>query len=229
MRNHFKTGLYFAVLALGIAANQSYAADKFPAESPEGLKLQPKSKASAVYLREGVSFAEYDKVTILECYVAFRKNWQREQNRYDPSRVRDSDVLRIKTDLAQLFKEVFIKELTKRGQTVVAEPGTGVLILRPALVNLDAYAPDTLSASRSWSVASDAGHATLFLEVYDGVSSELLARVFDSEIAGQESFATARTRATNRADAEQMLAHWAVGLGTYLENARAAGAKPAAR
>ncbi len=232
MRSHLKAALCFAVLALGIASNQSYAADKLPEVSPEGLKLMPKTKAAAVYLREGVSFSGYTKVAILDCYVAFRKNWQRDMNATDPFKVKDDDVMRIKKDLGALFKEVFTKELTKKGQTVTTEAGPGVLILRPALVNLYVTAPDTMSASRSWSYAADAGQATLFMEFYDGVSGELLARVLDTRVAGDDTFATARSRVTNRADAEQMLAKWAVGLGTYLENARAsaataAGAAPA--
>ena len=73
----------------------------------------PKTKVSAVYLRDGASFGGYTKVAILDCYVAFKKNWQREQNNgVNPFKVSDDDITRIKTELADEFKKVWTKELT---------------------------------------------------------------------------------------------------------------------
>jgi hypothetical protein len=104
---------------------------------------------------------------------------------------------------------------------VVSTDGSGVLILRPAIVNLDIAAPDTMSAGRSTTFTDATGQATLFLELYDGVTNELLARVLDVEQAGTEGSFYIRNGVTNRADAQRMLAKWANLLGAYLENARA--------
>jgi len=203
----------------------SVNAKELPAESPEGLKLVPKTKASAVYLREGADFSGYSKVAILDCYVAFRKDWQRDQNRNsaNPFKVSDQDVARIKKELAEEFKIVFTKELTKKGEMVV-EPGgvgTGVLILRPAIVNLDIVAPDTMDAGRSRTFSASTGQATLFLELYDGVSGELLARALDVEAGDTSSFIEVRNRVTNTADAQRVLKKWADMLGKFLQNSRA--------
>jgi hypothetical protein len=217
-------------VAIGAAVFSHSAAAKkdLPAVSPEGLKLVPKTKAGAVYLREGVDFSHYDKVAILDCYVAFREDWKRDQNDgINRFKVDDSDVERIKTGLAEEFKKVFAKQLTAKGQTVVTTGGKGVLVLRPAIINLDVTSPDTMDPG-SKSYAASAGTATLFLELYDGVSSALLARVLDSEEAGDYGFAMIRNRVTNKADADRMFAKWADALGGYLQNARAAAAKPAA-
>jgi hypothetical protein len=191
--------------------------------SPDGLKLVPKTKVSAVYLREGADFSGYDKVAILECFVAFRKNWQGNINsgRTGSNKVSDSDVIRIKTELAEEFKKVFSAQLTAKGQTVVSTGGTGVLVLRPAIINLEIAAPDTMSAGRSTTITDAAGQATLFLELYDGVTNELLARVLDVEQAGTQGTVYVRNGVTNRADARRMLAKWADLLGAYLQNARA--------
>jgi hypothetical protein len=210
-----------AISAIAFTRTASAAKNELPAVSPDGLKLMPKTKVSAVYLRDGADFSGYDKVAILDCFVAFRKNWQRDTNNQSTSKVSDSDVIRIKTELAQEFKAVFSKQLTAKGQTVVPTDGPGVLILRPAIVNLDIAAPDTMSAGRSTTYSESTGQATLFLELYDGVSNELLARVLDVEQAGTESTIYIRNGVTNRADAQRMMAKWANLLGTYLQNARA--------
>lgn len=211
--------LIVCMLAAGFS-HTAAAAKALPEVSPEGLKLVPKTKVSAVYMREGADFSGYDKVAILDCYVAFRKNWQRDRNSTAGYRVSDSDVTRIKTELAEEFKKVFAAELTAKGETVVAAGGTGVLVLRPAIINLDVTAPDTMSAGERTFSAS-AGQATLYLELYDAVTSELLARAIDVEEAGDRGFVTVRNGATNRADAQRVLKKWADLLGTFLQNARA--------
>jgi Protein of unknown function (DUF3313) len=210
-----------ALLTVGAVSMPAHAKDELPAVSPEGLKLMSDTKASVVYLREGADFSGYDKVAILDCYVAFRKDWKRDQDRLNPTKVSDNDVIRIKAELAKEFKKVFGKRLTKKGETVVTAPGTGVLILRPAIVNLDIAAPDTAKAGRSYAITADSGQATLFLELYDGVSNELLARAIDVRVADYSNSPSVRSAVTNRAEAEDILTTWADLLGTFLQNSRA--------
>jgi Protein of unknown function (DUF3313) len=224
-------GAFGFVLALGLLVNQPvHAAESVPEVSPEGLKLVPKTKVAVVYLREGADFSGYSKVAILDCYVAFKKDWKRDQNSSNHFKVGEDDVARIKTELAEEFKKVFSKQLTAKGETVVPAPGPGVLVLRPAIVNLDAYAPDTSQATPSRSYSAAAGMATLFLELYDSSTGELLMRVIDTREAGTDGFVTVRNGVTNRADAQRLLARWADQLGVFLAEARsvaATGAEPA--
>lgn len=218
------TALVTAVLGFGLLAftTSAEAAKKLPEESPEGLKLVPKTKVSAVYLRDGVSFAGYTKVAILDCYVAFKKNWKRDQNEGpNPFKVSDSDITRIKTELADEFKKVWTKELTAKGQTVVTTTGPDVLILRPAIIDLDVGAPATMEPGITHTFSASAGQATLFLELYDSVTSELLARIYDAETVDDMGFISVRNSVTNRADADRMLKKWADLLGTHLQDARA--------
>jgi hypothetical protein len=202
---------------------------ELPAVSPEGLKLVPNTKVSAVYMRDGASFNGYNKLAILDCYVAFRKDWKRDQNDgINKFKVDEGDVTRIKTELAEMFKDVFSKELTAKGESVVTTGGTGVLILRPAILNLDVTAPDTMQPG-SRTFAASAGQATLYLELLDGVSGELLMRVMDVEEAGDYGLTEIRNSVTNRSDASRMLKKWADRLGVFLQNARAsAGGVPTA-
>ena len=221
--------LVAATLATGIAGVGQFAAaakQQLPETTPEGLKLVPKTKAGAVYLREGANFSGYDKIMIIDCYVAFRKNWQRDQNDLRPFKVSDGDMARIKKDLAEEFKKVFTEELTAKGEKIVTEEGTGVLIIRPAIINLDVTAPDTMDpGSRTFSAS--AGQATLYLELYDGVTSELLVKALDTEVADDMAFVEMRNGVTNRSDARRMLKKWANQLGAALQNARASAPAPA--
>lgn len=229
-RRGLKVTLGVAALLVGLLGHgQACSAEsKLPETTAEGLKLMPNTKVSALYVREGADFSGYDKVAILDCHVAFRKDWKRDQNQgANPFRVSDSDMTKIRTQLADQFRKVFSRELTAKGQTMVTVAGPGVLILRPAIINLDVVAPDTMKpGSRTFSTS--AGQATLLLEVYDSVTSELLARVYDTETLGASNFIQVQNGVTNRAEAEQVLTNWARQLASYLEYASGI-AKPAAR
>ena len=225
MRQPLNGILHFVafVLAAFTLSHAYGAASNLPEVTPEGLKLVPNTKVSAVYLRDGADFSGYDKVKILDCYVAFRKNWKLDHNGGSLLLVSDSDMTRIKTQLADEFKKVFTRELAAKGQALVTVDGKGVLILRPAIINLDVTAPDTMSVSPSRSFSTSAGQATLFLELYDSVTGELLARAYDAELAGESGFIGVRNGMTNRSDADRVLTKWATILGTFLENARNSG------
>jgi hypothetical protein len=139
--------------------------------------------------------------------------------------VNDADITRIKAKLAKEFKEVFIKVLTAKGQTVVTEDGSDVLILRPAIINLDVTAPDTRSPGMSHTVTASAGQMTLYLELYDSVTSDLLARVVDPKAdRGMGTFSISDS-VSNKMAADRILKSWATILAEYLQNAREGAAK----
>ncbi len=222
--NHRSRALPIVVLATALSmllVGNSQAAEAAMAPvSPEGLKLVPSPNVRVLYLREGADFSGYDKFAMLECYVAFRKNWKLDQNSGQSFRVTDSDIVRIKNDLAKEFRTVFVRELTAKGMTQVTAVGKGVLILRPAIINLDIVAPETMNSGRD-NYSTSAGQATLLLEVFDSVTSELLARVIDTQSAGDSrSIDVRRSGLSNRADADKILTKWADLLGTALQHAR---------
>ena len=208
------------VAMLAFAAVQfAQAAEKLPETTPEGLVLQKKTKLEVVYLRPGVKFDRYDKVAILDCFMAFRKNWQQDQSM--DFQIGKQDMDRIKTLLAAEFKKVFVAELQdKGGYQVVDEGAPDVLVLRPAIINLDIQAPANAGpAGMSATFSASAGQMTLYLEVYDSVTSELLARVIDPE-AGQDSgMIEMQSGVTNRIEADRILKKWAGILRGALDTA----------
>ena len=194
-----------------------------PEVSPDGLELKVATRSTTAYKKEGVDFAEYDKVQILPSIVAFKKNWKKDYNRSKGSitgRVRDEDVIRIKADVAQLFDEVFKEEFGKDAKfPIVDEVSSNTLVIRAAIVDLDIAAPDVRSAANVKTYTSHAGQATLFLELYDGVSGELLARVINASVAGDNGYTQWANRVSNRVDAKRMIRKWAQTLRTKYDEA----------
>lgn len=202
------------------------AKEELPEVTHDGLHLVPDTQVAAAYVKPGVDFSGYDRLMILEAYVAFKKNWVREQQRSSIHRVTNRDVERMKREMAELFREVFVEELeTKGGYPVVDGADTDVLLLRPAIIDLDVTAPDLDRAGRSYNFAASAGAATLFLELYDSVSGEILARVLDRQAAHDAGrIMSWSNRVTNRAAAERVLAGWAGLLRERLDAVHGGGA-----
>jgi len=188
----------------------------------DGLQLQKHTKQRLVYLKPGATFSQYDRVAILECYVEFRKNWARDYNSEHQSlenQVTNQDIERMKSALSTEFKKVFVNELTRGGYQVVDTTAPDVLVLRPALVNVDATAPDLMTANMERTVVKSAGEMTLYLELWDSTTNTILARVMDAE-ADQQPFAQPANRVTNTAAADTILKSWADELVGHLDAVR---------
>jgi hypothetical protein len=209
---------YLAPLLLALLAGGACAAD-LPETSHDGLQLVP-GKVKVLYVKPGASLSPYKRVAITDAYVAFRKDWERE-HKTGALRVSAKDMEKIKTGLAADLRKIFTEELQKGGYEVVQEGGDDVLVLRPAIIDLDVAAPDTMEPGRSRSFSTSAGAMTLYLEVYDGASGEILVRAVDPKEARDNGRMMWQTSVTNRAEADRMLRKWAVLLREALDRARA--------
>jgi len=175
-------------------------------------------------MKPGANLDDYDKVALLACYVAFNKNWQRNYNDQSMDlmdRVTDQDMKDIRDKLAAEFNKVFTEVLTKDGQQMVTKGGTGVLVVQPAIVNLEITSPDVMTAGMQQNYSADAGQMTLYMQLYDGKTGDIIARIIDPEAAGDEAFEV-RNSVTNMADADRILRRWAKILSSHLETVRAA-------
>ena len=190
-----------------------------PQETPQGLKLVTNTDHRLVYKADGADLHNYTRVRIIDCAVAFEKNWQRDYNRHERSldlKVSDKDMERIQGDLAEEFREQFTEVMTERGYDVVDEAAPDVMIIRPAIVNLQITAPDTRSATRTLQYVASPGQMTLYLELYDSVSNAQLAVVMDAEDGGRGMPRMQANRVTNIAAADRMLKDWANELADHL-------------
>ena len=199
--------------------SSAWAKNKLPEVSSDGLHLVKHSKVEAAYLKPGATLDKYSKVKILDCFVQFRKNWERDYNMNElglEGRVRDKDADDIKKRLAAEFMKEFTKVLTEGGHEVVDETGDDVLLLRPAIINLDVTAPDIPGAGMSRTYVASAGQMTLYMEMYDSATSTLIARVVDPEAGDTGGIAMAANRVTNLAEARRILHRWAKLLNDHL-------------
>lgn len=220
-----RTLVFFSFL-LALAGNLPAAAeDTAPEVSLEGLELVDKSRHGEVYQDPNVDWSAYTQIRLDPATVAFRKNWQRDQNRTQPFKVRTEDMERIKSDLAALFGEVFTEELTGAGGYQLAdENGPQVMRITPRIVDLDVYAPDTPTPARTNQYSESAGRMTLKLEIFDSVTGDLIATISDRQEDPRLGWMEWRTRVSNRQDAERMLRRWATDLRERLDAARSESA-----
>lgn len=209
---------------LMVAAGVSLAKTDFPETTDDGLTKVKSKNADVLYVKEGATLEGYKRIALLEPYVAFRKDWMKDQNqnriRDLSNRVSEKDMDRIKKELAAEFMRVFTKELSEEGgYEITEESASDVLVLRPAIVNLDVNAPDLRNASMMRSYVSSAGEMTLYLELHDGVTGDIIAKAIDERDDNRAGGGQRANSVTNRSAADRILKIWANSMRKALDEA----------
>jgi hypothetical protein len=219
-----RIGALMATAALGIA--QAATSELEDAMGAEGLARIKSKDLDMVYTRPGASLATYKKVMLDPVEVSFSKNW-------DPKRTGSNIKLGqaeregIRTGVAKITMEQFSKELqAKNGYPVVTAAGPDVLRARAKVVNLYVNAPDANAAGRSRTYTLSAGEATLFLELFDSETGQILARVVDRREGRNNGMVMLASPVQGAAEAEQIVQVWGHVLRKAMDTAHAAsGAK----
>jgi hypothetical protein len=214
--------LLVTACVLWVGVQPVSARDELPSVTTDGLVRVKGSEMNVVYAAEGIDLGIYDKVLFTEVAVAFKKNWQRDQNRFDSFKVRDRDVQRIRTELAELFKDVFNEQLAADGHVLASAPAEDVLVVRPAIFNLDVTAPSTSGPSRVYQFSESAGEMSLYLELYDSLTGDILLKAIDRKRDRSGTGMSWNTSISNRVAAEKMLKGWAKLLSSALSEAQEA-------
>ena len=207
------------------------ADDDIPEFTHDGLQRVIDSKFAIAYVKPDADFSRYNRFMILDCYVAFKKDWQQNYNRDQVSlsgrRVTDIDMERMRRNMAELFREVFVEELTENdGYELVDAPAVDVLLIRPAITDLEASAPDTRGAGRSYTFVDSTGAATLYIELYDSISGKILARTVDRKTSSDGGKKQWANRASSRQDAKRVLHTWAGWLRERLDEIHGQAGQP---
>jgi hypothetical protein len=206
----------FCALLMAPLTNLSAKDKQADDPSLEGFSVVEKNRWESMYVNPAVDWNRYRQFQLEPATVAFRKNWQRDQNRYDFDKVPDREVERIKTDLSELFGAEFTESLIlKGGYELANDSGADVMRIEPHIVDLDIYAPDTRNdpgIRRQYTESS--GRMTLKLNIYDSVSGELIATVSDRQNAPWRGYWQWTTSVTNYADARRIIRIWA---GDFIE------------
>ncbi len=209
-------GTRFAGIAMVMSAMVAAPAlaQKYPETTVEGLPRIGHDRLDAVYWQPDATLAGYASVIIETPQVAFRKNWQRDQNRSRGvnDRITADYMQRVRTDLADRFVAIFTEELEQAGYPVVSEAADDVLLLRPEIVDLDIYAPDVMAPGRRLAYTTSAGRMTLQMDLLDSATAALIGRVIDRRRARENLAGQISNSVTNRVEADRMLRRWATIL-----------------
>jgi len=210
----------FALIFSFATISPVWAKKDLPAINDEGMELVKNSDLATVYADPDADLSIYNRVMLLDATVAFKKDWKRNQNRGNSLKVRDKDMVKIQEEVAEVFREVFTKELVDGGYEIADEVGEDVLLVKPAIVDLDIAAPDIPSSGRTTSFAESAGEMTLNLELYDSLTNDKIAKATDRKRDRRDGRMEWRTSVSNRADARRMMKGWAKALRSALDEAR---------
>jgi len=156
------------------------------------------------WVKPGEDFSQYTRVALLDCFVAFKKGW-----RMNHPEVGNYDIERIKKALSEEFNKVFTQELEKGGYPIATKPAEDVLLVRPAIIDLEITAPDTMDDVSSITFTTSAGSMALYVEFYDSVSNEILARAVDRRQANHIGGIEETSLGSNMYDARKLLKYWA--------------------
>jgi hypothetical protein len=203
------------------------AQDDPPEVTVDGLHLVKGTTMALVYAKPGVDLSQYNRIFLAQPQVAFRKNWLQTQNSIPNQTVTSEDMQRIRTELAELFIEVFRQELQNNGGYVLVDGAAGdVLIVRPAIIDLDVFSPDTPGTAGTRSAIPSAGTMTLYIELIDSVTGDMLVKAIDNKYDRTRTRIQVQNRVRNEAAAREMLGEWAVLLRLALDEARTRVSRP---
>lgn len=208
MIRHMVIALAFAVTASSFSSPCIGAA---PPQSWDGLVQVKSKRLDLVYLQPGADFRSYTKVMLDPTEVAFAKDWKLDYNRSAASmssRISDDDVLKAAAEGVKAAGDIFQQAWTKGGYQVVTTPGPDVLRVRTGVLNIRVSAPDQMTSGRSYSFATEAGQATLFVEARDSLTGVLLGRAVDQKIIGDSTIGR-RSSVSNRGDFRDQVERWA--------------------
>jgi hypothetical protein len=227
MTNRSTTALHSLLLAMSLllagAAAPAANASLEEVMSYDGLQKISVKGIDLAYARPGAKLSTYRRVMIDPVEVAFSKSWNpKATGRMLP--VSEGDRERIRTGIADIVREEFVKELqSNSGYQVVTAPAPDVLRVKAHIANLYVNAPDTGTSTRSYVVS--AGEMTLVAELYDSESGQVEARLVDRREARSNTRLQLTGAMQNADEARTIAAAWARILRTSMDRAHGVGGK----
>lgn len=212
----------FLVLTTAFAASK---ADLEKALSYDGLQKISVKGIDLAYARPGATLGSYNRIMLEPVDVAFNKNWKPTR---DGSRIKLSAAERenIRTGVAKIVYDAFVRELQgDSNYQLVSDPGPDVLRVKVHIVNLFVNAPDTRTTAPTRTYIVSAGEMTIFAELFDSETGEVLARVVDRREARRSGGLTLTNSVVNADEAQSVAASWARILRGALDKAHGIGSR----
>jgi len=209
MKPHLAAALATTLLLGMLNCAIAWSRDNQPPVTVDGLHLVPDTRLGLVYMDPDADLSVFSRLLLMDAQVAFKKNWRRDINQVQPFHVTASDMERIKIEVAALFREIFTGELKAAGFTLVTEQAEDVLIIRPAIVDLNISSPDTPRGGTIRNITESAGDMTLYLELRDSITGDLLAKAMDFQFDRSNITPFMMDRTRNEGAANRILSDWA--------------------
>jgi hypothetical protein len=203
---HFRF-IFILCILLTFAASVA-TAEEAPKVTSDGLHRLPDTKLQFVYADPDANLAEYQKILLVDPQVAFKKDWQRDINQQKPYKVTAADMQRIRSELAAMFKEILVEALLASDFDLVTQQAEDVLIVRPAILDLNITSPDTARATTTRGLSRSAGDMFLYLELRDAITGDILVKALDYQIDISDISAYMRDKPRNVAAARKILDGW---------------------
>lgn len=194
------------------------------AENPtwDGLEWREAKGIDALYVRPAVTFKPYLNVYLdTPVEVAFDKDWDPNEGVRSPSRrLSTADIDAIRVQMADSFQAVFAEELAAGGYTLAPAIGEGTLRVRAALADVYINAPERPGQGREMAYTVQPGRMTLVMELRDGPTGQLLARVIDTTSGTSAGAFLMTNPSTNRAEFERAVRAWSKRLVAGLDQVK---------
>jgi hypothetical protein len=164
---------FVLVVCVLAAALAGCAADRRPEETTaDGLVRAPSRAAGGVYRAPGAPFFQYKRFIVEPLTVDFIKNWRKSHRD-----VSDREIQRMRDESRRNFLEEFTDVLIGEGGYALAEaPAEDVLLLAPALTELDVPAPEN-DTVETRSLSPRRPSMTLTGELRDSLTGKLVGRI----------------------------------------------------
>jgi hypothetical protein len=157
----------------------------------DGLQRMPSRRAGGVFRLPGAPFTQYRRLILEPVTVSFVEGWEKNHPETSPKEQR-----RTREEAAKLFKEEFQRELIKAGKyTFAQDPGADVLIVAPAITDLDIPAPYSDNMDMH-TMAPRSIAMRITAELRDAASGKLVGRV--DMFAGGEEYGMHEFREGNK-------------------------------
>jgi Protein of unknown function (DUF3313) len=194
--------------------------------SHDGLARVENSAFGSVWVRPGVTLASYSKLMLKGVGIQYRAVKAPKSRMASSSEGEFPLDDRQKARLEETMREVFRDELGKSKRfTIVDAPGPDVLLLVGGLLDVVSFVPPE-PMGRSDIYLRSVGEATLVLELHDGATNAILARVADRRSAEQTGIVQESSSATNTFEVRRMARAWATRVRERLDAAAEMPAPP---
>jgi len=219
--------IHAPALILGLVLAAGCAADRPPEEiTADGLVRVPSRSAGGVYRAPEASFLQYRRIILEPPSIGFIKDWREKH-----PEVSDAEFARIRAESVHLFRDEFSREFVKRGPyTFADDPAADVLLVIPAIEDLDIVAPDGGVEAGTRTYTNGPVSMKVTGDLRDSLTGKVVGRVTMFQPAERYGFNELRiaNRVTNAHEQRDVFSRWSRLVREALNVAKAERPRPPA-